>query len=126
VDPIWQVVLTVFGGGVVAWALDEMRSRREAPKTQSEVASHYADAAESSANASKASADSLASVLGRLTILEATVAAQQRTLSKWRGWASNVVTAFNTVTAQLRELGQEPRATIPPPPIEDTEEKNGS
>lgn len=105
-DPIWQVVITVLGGGVVAWALDEMRSRRDRPKTDSEVASNYADAAESSAGA-------LASVLGRLSALEATVNAQQRTLAKWRGWAGNVVTAFNTVTAQLRELGQEPRATIP-------------
>lgn len=108
-DPIWQVVLTVFGGGVVAWALDEFRSRRDKPKTDSEVASNYADAAESSAGA-------LSSVLGRLSALEATVSAQQRTLTRWRGWASNVVSAFNTVTAQLHELGQEPRATIPPIP----------
>lgn len=111
-DPIWQVILTVFGGGVVAWALDELRSRRSKPVTDSEVASNYADAAEASTGA-------LASVLGRLSALEATVDAQQITLKRWRGWASNVVTAFNVVTAQLRELGQEPRSTIPPLPVED-------
>jgi len=81
--------------------------------TTSEVASHYADAAESSAGA-------LSSVLGRLSALEATVDAQQKTLTRWRSWASNVVSAFNTVTAQLRELGQEPRANIPPLPGEDS------
>ena len=92
--------------------------------TDSEVASNYADAAEASTGA-------LSSVLGRLSalettvvVLESTVDAQQVTLKRWRGWASNVVTAFNVVTAQLRELGQEPRATIPPLPVE--EDDHGS
>lgn len=42
-----------------------------------------------------------------------------RTIVRLRGWAANVITAFNVVTAQLRELGQEPRATIPEVPGED-------
>lgn len=111
-DDIWVAVISVTGGLVGAAALDYLRARRSKPVTESEAAHNYADAAESATG-------SLVSVLSRLSVLEAEVDAQRRTLSRWRGWASNVVTAFNVVTAQLRELGQEPRASIPPLPGED-------
>lgn len=109
-------MITVAGGGVVAWALDEMRSRRDRPKTDSEIASNLADAAESNAAASKSSADAYASVIGRLSALEAQVSAQSRTIidqdrriTRLRGWAADVMTGINVLIGQLREVRQEPR-----------------
>lgn len=116
-EGLWIALIGTMGGllgGALFRVVDARLSKRV---SDSQVASNYAEAAESTAGA-------YASILGRLTVLEATVSAQQRTIRKLRGWASDVVAAFNANTAQLRELGQEPRAPLPTPPVD--EDNNGS
>jgi hypothetical protein len=92
-----------------------------------------ADTANKWATANSISTETITKLMDRVRVLEEDrekdiiereedrkqIAALGRTIVRLRCWASNVITAFNVVTAQLRELGQEPRATIPEVPGED-------
>jgi hypothetical protein len=119
-EALWIVVIGSVSGavtGIVAPALIELvRARLNKPQAQSDAVSHYASAASDVADA-MAEAYKRMDALGvqqqinmsEIAAMKATIDAQSKTIARFRTWATDVMSGINTLIAQVREMGAEPR-----------------
>lgn len=121
---IWIAVIGAVSGIVGAALIELVKARVNKPLAQSDAVSHYADAASNVADAMSeayARMDVLAAQqqinMTEIAAMKATIEAQSKTISRFRTWATDVMSGINTLIAQIREMGAEPRWH--PTPFED-------
>lgn len=119
-EALWIVVIGAVSGavtGIFAPALIELvKARLNKPQAQSDAVAKYASAA-------SLTADAMTDAYARMDALEArqrinideiaamkvTIDAQAKTIARFRTWATDVMSGINTLIAQIRENGAEPR-----------------
>lgn len=111
--------------GIVGAALIELvKARLNKPLAQSDAVSHYADAASQVADAMSEAYERMDALsaqqqvnMSEIAAMKATIDAQSKTISRFRVWATDVMSGINTLIAQIREMGAEP--LWQPTPFED-------
>jgi len=124
VDDLWIAVIGAVSGIVGAALIELVKARINKPVAQSDAVSRYAAAASDVAGAMSEAyerMDALAAQqqinMSEIAVMKATIDAQTKTIARFRSWATDVMSGINTLIAQIREMGAEPRWK--PSPFED-------
>lgn len=122
-----QLLIAVIGAmsGVAGAVLIELvKARLNKPVAQSDTASRYAAAAGHAADAMGEAFERMEALeaqqkvnMSDIAVMKATIDAQSKTILRFRSWATDVMSGINTLIAQIREMGAEPRWR--PTPFED-------
>lgn len=123
-DDLWIAVIGAVSGIVGAALIELVKARINKPVAQSDAVSRYAAAASDVAGAMSEAyerMDALAAQqqinMSEIAVMKATIDAQTKTIARFRSWATDVMSGINTLIAQIREMGAEPRWK--PSPFED-------
>jgi hypothetical protein len=124
VDDLWIAVIGAVSGIVGSALIELVKARINKPVAQSDAVSRYAAAASDVAGAMSEAyerMDALAAQqqinMSEIAVMKATIDAQTKTIARFRSWATDVMSGINTLIAQIREMGAEPRWK--PSPFED-------
>lgn len=115
-DDLWIAVIGAVSGIVGSALIELVKARINKPVAQSDAVSNYAAAASHAADAMGEAYGRMEALeaqqrvnMSDIAVMKATIDAQTKTISRFRSWATDVMSGINTLIAQIREMGAEPR-----------------